>query len=149
MVLLLPMSDTKSKQPPEKINIDPAPKPESQPEQPNPKAGLVNEIPPNPGGGEPAETVTSQLESYKRANERLRLKLEVAEAKVARNHSSPEAMRFRIFLEIVAGFSAGGKLDMQTLAQKPGSEKNIFKHAAGLAELAYAEVENRPTFGLA
>lgn len=67
--------------------------------------------------------------------------------KLARNHSSPEAMRFRIFLELISGLG-GTVLSPSALVGKPGSEKFILRNAAGVAELAYQELENRSTFGL-
>jgi hypothetical protein len=97
--------------------------------------------------------VEEQLQREKENNVRLRQRLEVAEAKVARNHSSPESMRFRIFLEIINGFSAKGKLDMDELAksrnptnQQP--EIRMITHAANLAEVAYQELEKHTLYGL-
>lgn len=109
---------------------------------------LVNETSAERPPSEIIKELQAQRDSYKRGQERYQERLREAEMKLARNHSSPQAMRFRIFLELVNGMASSGILSPETLARKPGSEKGILKHAAGLSEIAYAELQLKPLFGL-
>lgn len=74
-------------------------------------------------------------------NNELRAKLSSMEK--TKSNYSDVSRKFRIFLNLVQGFAARGMFDQSELVKKPGTEHNIMKHAAGLAEVANKATENR------
>lgn len=108
---------------------------------------LVNEKESGQGEGDPAETPAQTIGRLETQNASLLHRLaaqkeeftktiEKMEYDAKRAGFTVSTRRFRIFLVVVQGFVTRGLLDSAELAKKPGSEKNLLKHAAGLAQVA-------------
>lgn len=82
----------------------------------------------------------SELSKQQIANSRLQEKMEEV---IKKGGFSRGSRRFRIFLSLVTGFTSRGGFDMNTLAQKPGTEKQLFAHMAGLAQIGEVEAEKK------
>ena len=103
-----------------------------------------NRIPPPEKSDAVADEVVllrSELVRLKRENTDMKAKL--AEVQKQKANYSDVSRKFRIFLNLVQGFSQQGVFNQAELAKKPGSEHNIMRHIAGLAEVANKATEGR------
>lgn len=163
------MKEPKAKTDPPKLSFskpEPASEPENPPNpNPTPDESLVNETGVGEAGGggeeyvadpnrEPApegsreaelEATIVQLEQQLGATRQKNVELQakIAEKDKQKANYSDVSRKFRIFLSIIQGMTARGMFDQSELAKKPGSEHNIMRHAAGLAEVANKATENR------
>lgn len=130
------------------------------PPNPNPEPeGLVNEneeyvtdVNREPDFETDPETIEAKqaalIAKLESDNGNLRIKINELTAKVTaaekrKENFSEVSRKFRIFLNLAQGFASRGVFDQSELAKKPGSEHNLFRHIAGLTEVAQKATENR------